>query len=191
MTDFRFHLPIDIRYSDLDPQWHVNHARLVSYLEQARFRYVMDLGLFDGRSFLDFEFIIADLHISYLAPVHAGQPVQVAMSVTRLGNKSLGSSTALKTDRPSRYLPRLRPNGDFMTTGRTTRPIFIRLREKIAALKAFLLAQLPKPEKGDPCRFPPLMKNICLITETIGEHSSPTGSRRRCGLCGIRVDRFS
>lgn len=89
MTEFRYTCPIDIRYSDLDPQWHVNHARFISYLEQARFRYVMDLGLFDGRSFLDFEFIIADLHISYLAPIHAGRPVRVAMRITRLGNKSM------------------------------------------------------------------------------------------------------
>ncbi|MBI4927465.1 MAG: acyl-CoA thioesterase, partial [Anaerolineae bacterium] len=33
MPDFHFSIPIDIRYGDLDPQWHVNNARTVSLIE--------------------------------------------------------------------------------------------------------------------------------------------------------------
>ena len=145
MTDFRFHLPIDIRYSDLDPQWHVNHARLVSYLEQARFRYVMDLGLFDGRSFLDFEFIIADLHISYLAPVHAGQPVQVAMRVTRLGNKSLEIIYCIEDQTGQQVFATAETTMVIYDyRAQQTRPISSAWREKIAAFEGIPPGPTPK-----------------------------------------------
>ena len=36
MDDFKFHHPIEVRYSDLDPQGHVNNARFLTFFEQAR-----------------------------------------------------------------------------------------------------------------------------------------------------------
>ncbi len=89
MTTFRYHLPIQIRYGDLDPQWHVNNARFATYLEQARFSYLMELGLFDGHSFFDIGLIVADVHIAYLAPMTLTQKIRVSMGVTHIGNKSL------------------------------------------------------------------------------------------------------
>ncbi len=89
MTPFRFLYPIQIRYGDLDPQWHVNNARFATYLEQARSSYLMELDLFDGHSFFDIGLIVADVHIAYLAPMTLTQKICVKMSVTRIGNKSL------------------------------------------------------------------------------------------------------
>lgn len=89
MAPFRFYLPIQVRYGDLDPQWHVNNARFATYLEQARFAYLMELGLFDGRSFFDIGLIVADLHIAYLAPVALTDKLRVGLRVARMGNKSL------------------------------------------------------------------------------------------------------
>jgi acyl-CoA thioester hydrolase len=148
MSAFRFIHPIEIRYSDLDPQWHVNHARFISFLEQARFRYVMDLGLFDGRSFLDFEFIIADLHIAYLAPIHAGQPVHVAMRVTRLGNKSLDIMYRIE-DEPGEQVFATAETVMVIYDYRTqqTRPISDLWREKIAAFEDIPPGPTPKDKK--------------------------------------------
>lgn len=89
MADFRFYNPIVVRYADLDPQAHVNNARYLTYLEQARVGYVTHLGLWDGRSFLDIGFILADVHLTFRAPILFGQAVQVGVRVVRLGNKSL------------------------------------------------------------------------------------------------------
>lgn len=89
MTEFRFYYPIQVRYSDLDPQWHVNNACFLSYFEQTRFAYLMELGLFDGHSFFDLGLIVADVHVAYLAPIHPFQKIRVGMRVARLGNKSL------------------------------------------------------------------------------------------------------
>ena len=89
MADFRFYHPITVRYGDLDPQAHVNNARYLTYLEQARVAYVAHLGLWDGRSFMDIGIILADIHLTFQAPIQFGQAVQVGLRVARLGNKSL------------------------------------------------------------------------------------------------------
>ena len=89
MPPFHFYKPIEIRYGDLDPQGHVNNAKYLTYLEQARIAYVGHLGLWDGASFLDIGFILADARITFLQPLHFGQRVQVGVRSARLGKKSL------------------------------------------------------------------------------------------------------
>jgi len=89
MTDFKFYFPIQVRYGDLDPQWHVNNAKFLTYIEQARFAYLVELQLWDGKSFMDLGLIIADVHVSYKAPIMLGQKVRVGVRVQKIGNKSL------------------------------------------------------------------------------------------------------
>ena len=89
MADYKFYFPIQVRYGDLDPQWHVNHSRFLTFIEQARFGYLMELGLWDGQSFMDLGVIVADVHISYKAPIVLGQKVRVGVRVLKIGNKSL------------------------------------------------------------------------------------------------------
>jgi len=81
----RFRIETEIRYSDLDPNEHVNHARYLIYLEEARlaFRRLLDreLGLPESVTWP-----IAELTIRYLrsaaypgaltvelAPIHVGR----------------------------------------------------------------------------------------------------------------------
>ncbi len=89
MTKYNLYIPIQVRYSDLDAQWHVNNAKFMSYIEQARFEYLVKLGLFDGKSFEDLKAIVADVHIAYKAPIMLGQNVRVGVRVAHIGNKSL------------------------------------------------------------------------------------------------------
>lgn len=89
MDEFKFYFSIQVRYGDLDPQWHVNNAKFLTYFEQARFGYLVELGLWDGRSFMDLGLIVADVHISYKAPIVLGQKVRVGVRVSKIGNKSL------------------------------------------------------------------------------------------------------
>ncbi len=89
MDKFNFYLPIQVRYGDLDPQWHVNNARTVSYLEQGRFAYLRRLELWDGVSFLDLPMIVADVHVSFLAPIYYDQLIRLGVGIVRIGNKSL------------------------------------------------------------------------------------------------------
>lgn len=89
MNEFKFRLPIQLRYSDLDPQWHVNNVRTISLLEQARFAYLMELGLFDGKSFFDLGLIVADVHVAYLAPIELDQKIVIGVRVAKIGTKSM------------------------------------------------------------------------------------------------------
>jgi len=104
VPDFRFHHPIEVRYGDLDPQGHVNNARYLTYLEQARIAYIQALGLWKGGSFLDVGIILADARVTFKAPIQYGTPVRVGVRITRMGNKSLTMEYLLEDADSGQYL---------------------------------------------------------------------------------------
>jgi len=90
MADFHFYHPIEIRYGDLDPQGHVNNAKHLTYFEQARVQYMVELGLFvKDQSFMEIGVILADVHITYLEPIYFGQEIKVGVRAAKLGTKSM------------------------------------------------------------------------------------------------------
>jgi acyl-CoA thioester hydrolase len=90
MAQYRFYHPIEVRYGDLDPQGHVNNAKHLTYFEQARIAYLIELGLFTkNQSFMEIGVILADVHITYTEPVYFGQNIKVGVHVTKLGYKSM------------------------------------------------------------------------------------------------------
>jgi acyl-CoA thioester hydrolase len=90
MSKCKFFQPIEVRYGDLDPQGHVNNAKFITYFEHARIHYWRHLSLFQaGSSFLEIGVILADLQITFLAPIEWGYKVKVGVSATHLGNKSM------------------------------------------------------------------------------------------------------
>ncbi len=108
MDDFRFSTPIEVRYSDLDAQGHLNHARYLTFMEQARFKYIMAAGLWnDAHDFNAVGQIVAEGSCSYKRPVLIDQIVDVAVRVSRIGNKSLDMEY------------RLTVSGEVAATGRT------------------------------------------------------------------------
>jgi acyl-CoA thioester hydrolase len=88
MPEIKFYHPIEVRYADLDPQGHVNNARYLSYIEQARVQYIRRLGLWSGGSFMDFGVILADVQMTFKSPITFGQAVRVGARVSQIGNKS-------------------------------------------------------------------------------------------------------
>ena len=90
MSDFRFYYPIEVRYGDLDPQGHVNNAKHLTYFEQARVQYMIKLGLFTkDQAFMEIGVILADVHITYFAPIYFGQNIKVGVHAAKIGNKSM------------------------------------------------------------------------------------------------------
>ena len=90
MADFHFYHPIEVRYGDLDPQGHVNNAKHLTYFEQARIQYMIELGLFTkDQSFMNIGVIIADVHITYFEPIYFGQNIKVGVHAVKIGNKSM------------------------------------------------------------------------------------------------------
>jgi len=90
MTDFKFFHPIEVRYGDLDPQGHVNNAKHLTYFEQARVHYLIQLGLFSrDQSFMEIGVVIADIHIAYKSPIHYDDNIKVGVKTVKIGNKSV------------------------------------------------------------------------------------------------------
>jgi len=90
MSDYRFYHSVEVRYGDLDPQGHVNNAKHLTYFEQARVAYMIQLGLFTkDQPFMEIGVILADVHITYFEPVYFGQNIQVGVHPTKFGNKSM------------------------------------------------------------------------------------------------------
>jgi acyl-CoA thioester hydrolase len=90
MSDFKFFHPVEVRYGDLDPQGHLNNAKYLTFFEQARVEYLINLGLFTkDQSFMDIGVIIADAHITFLAPIRFGDQIKVGVRTSKFGNKSM------------------------------------------------------------------------------------------------------
>jgi acyl-CoA thioester hydrolase len=133
MQNFRFYYPVEVRYGDLDPQGHLNNAKYLTYFEQARLHYLVELGLFmKGQSFMEIGIILADVHIVFHAPVHWGDPLKVGVRTTKIGNKSMVMEQVLLNSQTGELLC----SGTVITVAydyaeQKTRPVPAAWREKI------------------------------------------------------------
>ena len=89
ITAFTYTHPITVRYSDLDPQGHVNNAAYLSFLESARLGYYQASGIWQKSSGFKTGMVVARMEIDYLAPIFLGQPIQVGLRIPHLGTKSM------------------------------------------------------------------------------------------------------
>ena len=89
---------IQLRWSDPDSYGHVNHARALSLLEDARLAMgAAAPGIVPGRQP---DIILARLEVDYLRQLHyrVGEQVRVRSWVTRVGTKSLTMRQELVQD---------------------------------------------------------------------------------------------
>lgn len=85
---FRHHLPVGIRYGDMDTLGHVNNAMYLTYVEQARISYIRDLQLWQGGA-TDLGLIVAKVTIDYKSALTLDDGlVEVWTRCSRLGNRS-------------------------------------------------------------------------------------------------------
>lgn len=85
-----------VRFRDLDPMGHVNNAVFLTYIEQARFTYLSEVGAATGLE--EMNIIVARVEIDFKAPVGAGQDVEVAVHASRFGTKSFDLDYVLRVD---------------------------------------------------------------------------------------------
>ena len=82
---FYFAHPLEIRFRDIDALGHVNNAVYLTYLEQARAKYLEQLGLRSSHPTT----ILVGNEIDYLRPVLLHDSLEVKMRCTGIGRKSL------------------------------------------------------------------------------------------------------
>jgi acyl-CoA thioester hydrolase len=96
MGDYRFFQAIEIRYSDIDAQRHVNNARYFTYMEQARTKYIKVLGIWEGSNFDVIGIILAEQSCRYLSPIQLESDIKVGVRTTRLGEKSIETQYSIQ-----------------------------------------------------------------------------------------------
>jgi acyl-CoA thioester hydrolase len=96
----RLHVPIGLRWSDLDAYAHVNNAEMLRLLEEARIQafWTTDDGsaagsstaILDGRPGASTMSLIARQEVEYLLPVpYMRQPLDIELWLGRIGGASL------------------------------------------------------------------------------------------------------
>jgi len=94
----RLHIPVPVRWSDLDAYGHVNNAQMLTLLEEARVHGFWSgdesdptgVRVFTGGADADTFTLIARQEIEYLVPIpHLREPLDIEMWIGALGGASL------------------------------------------------------------------------------------------------------
>ncbi len=88
MTDsFRHHTRVEVRFRDIDAFGHVNNSAFVTYIEQARVRFLIDV--LDVDVIQSLPIILAALHVDFRAPILFGQEIEIGTRVDWIGKQQL------------------------------------------------------------------------------------------------------
>ena len=95
-------VPISVRWRDMDSMGHVNNAKYVSYLEEARVRWLLAIP---GVSLQDaIAPVVAATNVNYRAPIVWPADIVVELFVERLGNSSVPIGHRIVDQRDERVL---------------------------------------------------------------------------------------
>jgi len=84
---YKHQVQIPIRYMDLDLMGHVNNARYLNFLEEARLSYAKEvLKLYTNIS--ELSVVVARIEIDFLTPLFYGQTLMVWTRLDKMGKKS-------------------------------------------------------------------------------------------------------
>ena len=86
--EFRFVIPIDVRFKDIDGMGHVNNAVFATYFEIGRTRYFQQI--LGARGHGDIDFILARQEIDFLSPILLEDEVRLGLRVSEIGRTSFG-----------------------------------------------------------------------------------------------------
>jgi len=85
--DYHHETHITVRFADLDAMGHLNHAKYLTFMEQARVLYIQQVcELADGWE--NFGVILANITCDYHQPVAFAETVTIHTRCSRLGGKS-------------------------------------------------------------------------------------------------------
>ncbi len=79
---------IIIRGYHLDGYRHVNNARYLEFLEEARWQYLDQISK-DELAKYDFSFIVVNININYRKSVTVGDTINISSEIEKIGNTSM------------------------------------------------------------------------------------------------------
>lgn len=96
--------PISIRWSDQDPNGHVNNARILTLIEEARV--LAGIQWWGGTPNQDPPRVVRAMNVDYRGAVHYGPESRVDVWISRIGNTSYSVTHELFQDGESCVLAR-------------------------------------------------------------------------------------
>lgn len=90
--------PVRVRWSDLDAFGHVNNARMLTLLEEARVDWLFVAARADGVDRLTDGIVVAEARIRYRRAITFGAHVIVSMHVSQLSSASFTVSYEVQSD---------------------------------------------------------------------------------------------
>jgi acyl-CoA thioester hydrolase len=86
MEGYRFVLPREVEFRDIDAAGHVNNAVYLTYLETARIKYLVDVL---GAEFAyELALILARIAVDFRSPARFPETLEIGTRVTRMGTAS-------------------------------------------------------------------------------------------------------
>ena len=135
--EYRFALPVEVRFRDIDAMGHVNNAVYFSYMEQARMSYLRALGLIPER-LEETSFIIAEATCRFKAPVAFGMPLVVRVRVAEMRGSSFFMDYSIEEQ----------DTGHVMAIGRTVSVVYDYAASKSAPIPPEWRAKIEAFEHG-------------------------------------------
>jgi acyl-CoA thioester hydrolase len=86
LSDFKFSVPIEVRFNELDAMGHVNNAVYLTYFEVARNAFWLSLR--GGNSYRDLNFIVVHTECDYRSPANFGEVLDVFVRIAEMKNSS-------------------------------------------------------------------------------------------------------
>ncbi|WP_226390748.1 acyl-CoA thioesterase [Penaeicola halotolerans] len=98
---YRFNLPIQVKYSDLDAYMHVNNAVYLNYLEHARALYLREVCDWDINTT---GAVLGNVNINFIKAIHVGDHPTAYVKCIRLGQKSFTLDHILMEERDGKQI---------------------------------------------------------------------------------------
>ncbi len=87
-----------VRFSDLDPYNHVNHARYLSFFETARVELLDEMGFSMSRlAEMGLQIVLVEATIQYFTPARLGEEIHIATRVREVRRASTCWSQSART----------------------------------------------------------------------------------------------
>lgn len=87
-SPYTFRVEHEIRWRDLDALDHINNATYFTYFEEARIRFMNEMGHGDVITTTDVGPILAHIHCDFLSPVTYPDQLSIGCGVSKIGNTS-------------------------------------------------------------------------------------------------------
>jgi len=102
MKGYRFVVPIEVRFGDLDVMGHVNNATYLTYFETARLKYYGHLIASPALDEVDI--ILAEVTCTYKSPALYGEVLDVGIRTEQIGRKSFVLSYRVEEQQSHRLI---------------------------------------------------------------------------------------